>query len=300
MKIHSELISMKVRVHGKPVQEYNKDGNAFVEGRRGTAYTLLIENLTGRRILVHPAIDGLSVMTGKPASKNDSSDGYILDAHKSIEIPGWRLDDGSVAKFRFGNRADAYAEQVGEGGSQGVIACPVWKEKPLFEWLMTIQSAKKAEEDHHHYHHYYYGPFVYTSFPHPQPQWGQTVITCNNVSIGSSTQKSVSPPNLMAGSACEVSDRPTRSPRKGILRSAQTCNNLGTEFGEQAKHEVHSVSFTPATKEPCGVAIIYYDDKAGLELRGIRLDKNWKSRQSSALPEPFRGSGCRPPDGWRG
>jgi hypothetical protein len=80
--------------------------------------------------------------------------------------------------------------------------------------------------------------------------------------------------------------------------TATEVNNLGTEFGKQACDAVQRVHFVAATRAPCGVAVIYYDDKAGLERRGINVSK--KKRRTSALPQPFRGDqGCRPPDGWR-
>jgi hypothetical protein len=69
MKASSEVFRLQVLVNHKPIQEYRGPSNTtFVEGKEGSTFELELTNLTARRILVHPAVDGLSIMTGQSAS----------------------------------------------------------------------------------------------------------------------------------------------------------------------------------------------------------------------------------------
>ena len=129
MKAHVPIIQVKVLVNNKPAQEYHKDGLTFVEGCEDQSFELLVRNLSGKNILVHPMIDGLSVMSGEEASEYDNNGGYVLHACSSITIPGWRLDNSKAAQFFFAGGGESYAEKVGKGKNKGVIACPVWEER---------------------------------------------------------------------------------------------------------------------------------------------------------------------------
>ena len=73
--------------------------------------------------------------------------------------------------------------------------------------------------------------------------------------------------------------------------------NLGAGFGERTEHQVTSTHFDPATEEPLCVAVIYYDDLAGLRARGIKISDEQKT--IGRLPNPFpKSDGCEPPAGW--
>jgi len=129
MKMSIPVFQLKVVINEKPIQEYHKDELTFVEGRQGSNFELELRNLTPRRLLVHPTVDGLSAMNGKEASKNDSEHGYVLPPYCTTRIPGWRLSDKEVAAFFFAGEGKSYAEQKGGGRDKGVIACAVWEEK---------------------------------------------------------------------------------------------------------------------------------------------------------------------------
>jgi len=73
--------------------------------------------------------------------------------------------------------------------------------------------------------------------------------------------------------------------------------NLGAGFGERTEHQVTSTHFDPATEEPLCVAVIYYDDLAGLRARGLKISDEQKT--IGRLPNPFpKSDGCEPPAGW--
>lgn len=126
-------VTFEVLVNGKPIKEYLKNGEVWVEGRKGSEYTLRVTNNTNKRILAVPTVDGLSVMDGKLGSH--ASGGYILDAYETATIPGWRLNNDKVAKFVFAAAGESYAAKTQDQPNNiGVIGCAFFNEyrPPVF------------------------------------------------------------------------------------------------------------------------------------------------------------------------
>jgi hypothetical protein len=291
MKVSSEVFRLQVLVNGKPVQEYRGPGNnTFVEGRESSKFELELSNLTPRRLLVHPAVDGLSVMTGKPAAQNDSQDGYVLSPYQTMRLPGWRLDDKQVAQFFFAGQGNSYAEQTGQPLNKGVIACPVWEEKvePIYlnnsnDWLYMHPPILRGRKGGR-------GPGTFTSSgSRSMGSDGVQVYSCN---VGAPLHPdSYSVTNAQS----DVSGFAENVPHRG----ERSLNNLGTGFGDKQKHEVFSVSFVPHDHPTC-TAIIYYDTIEGLRTRGIKIADKPKGR-AHRLPDLFPKTpktGCVPPPGW--
>lgn len=109
--MHSNNYSLEVLVNGRPVQEYYKDSKSFIEAREGTEYTLRFRNNSWKRVLAVFSVDGVEVLKGKAASQADN--GYIVDAFYSIEIKGYRIDEETVAAFKFSSGTQSYAVVVG-------------------------------------------------------------------------------------------------------------------------------------------------------------------------------------------
>jgi hypothetical protein len=93
----------------------------------GVEYTIRIRNPGTRRIEAVLAVDGLSVINGKPA--RDGIRGYLVEAGCSIEIPGWRRGDNKVAAFEFTTYEESYAYRVGRPGGIGTIQLTAYAEK---------------------------------------------------------------------------------------------------------------------------------------------------------------------------
>lgn len=286
MKAFAPLIQLRVVVDGKRVQEYHKDDHTFVEGRQGSSFTLALKNLTGKKILVHPTVDGLSAMTGKEASRFDNTDGYVLFPFQELDIPGWRLNDDEVARFFFAGGGGSYAEKTGKSKDKGVIACSVWEEKVAKRQTRGILRGASGQ-----------------SWGKGGPRYGggrgsgqcmgfspdEDVVTCA-VPAGAA--------DVEVQTSCAI--EPEMCTYGGETKSASTCN-LGAGFGEATTHEVQSIYFVAATENPIATAVIYYDDAEGLQARGISLKRHGRSH---ALPNPFPKDrsvdGCTPPKGWRG
>ena len=121
-------IIFNIMVNDKPVSEYRKDFNTYIEGRKGSEFKLQIINNNSKRILVVPSIDGLSVLDGKAADYNSS--GYIINGFSSLIIDGWRISLEEVRKFFFTKKNSSYANKTNQDTSNlGVIGLAVFTEK---------------------------------------------------------------------------------------------------------------------------------------------------------------------------
>ena len=117
---------VEVLVNGKPLKEYIHKGVVYIEGKKGSNFSLRLRNNSYQRKLFVPSIDGLSVMNGEDASPD--SGGYIVRPYSSITIDGWRLSDQEVAEFYFSSPKDSYRKRMKRGNNIGVIGCMIFDE----------------------------------------------------------------------------------------------------------------------------------------------------------------------------
>jgi len=116
----SMRVGLDVLVDGLPVPTIQHQGRTYLPVTRlGTEYALRVTNHGPRRIVAMVSVDGLSVLSGQPASENQS--GYVVAANQSIVIKGWRRNTETVAAFSFQDRDNSYAERMGYPQNIGVI-----------------------------------------------------------------------------------------------------------------------------------------------------------------------------------
>ena len=133
-------VEFQICVHGKPCQEYYQHNKVYIEGRKGSDFTLRLRNRERRRVLAVVSIDGKDITTGKLASIN--GDGYVLNPYETYNIPGWLLDNHSVAKFFFSKDSQSYAAKTGDTYNIGLIGCAVFLEKiKTIRRDVTLRSA---------------------------------------------------------------------------------------------------------------------------------------------------------------
>jgi hypothetical protein len=75
---------------------------------------------------------------------------------------------------------------------------------------------------------------------------------------------------------------------------------LGTGFGAETEHKTHNVAFDRG--EMITLVALFYDDKRGLQKRGIEMVRPSQTRYATS-PNPFpnrKDQGCVPPEGWTG
>lgn len=280
-------IELRLLVKGKPISEYYHNGSIFVEGREGSPYEIEITNRNPHRVEAIISVDGLSIIDGKEAS--DTSAGYLLNAHETIRVPGWKLDDRSVAAFVFGGKGGSYAAQsTGSARNTGVIGVMAFREQAA---RVHINSNG-----------------FYGASPFPQDMMGYS--TCGGTLSMAAPSGAIfrNASNTLGGhvetfnavGATATSLRSATGSRT-LSKSAVTAsvNNLGTGFGEQTEYATHEVSFNRGDLH-C-MSVLYYDNARGLKARGIQVSRPSRTRYNQQ-PQAFPGMsrGCTPPPGWNG
>lgn len=117
---------------GESLQASRVADRTVVLGRAGERYTIVMTNRTGRRFEAVASVDGLDVMTGRPASFDQR--GYILLPFATVRIEGFRQSERAVAAFRFSKVADSYAAQSGSARNVGVIGVAFFRERNDTPW----------------------------------------------------------------------------------------------------------------------------------------------------------------------
>jgi hypothetical protein len=88
-----------------------------VTGEAGRRYALVVRNDTAARVEVVASVDGIDVMSGRPASLRKR--GHVLAPGETYAIEGFRVSADEVAAFRFSGVAESYAARRG-GGTRNV------------------------------------------------------------------------------------------------------------------------------------------------------------------------------------
>jgi len=253
-----ENYEVQVLVNRSPVREYKHEGRYFIEGRKDTQFTIKIKNNGPTRIVAIPTVDGLSVMDGKNGSLDSS--GYIVDAHSSIVIDGWRVSDEEVAEFFFCNKNKSYSAKTGKGGNQGVIGVAVFREKFKGFNLTYTQTVKRE-------------PYVIG----PGPFYNGDQLDPNNILMSSASSAESHSMNCL---------RNCSSSSKGMSKASA---DLGTGWGEIAKSSVTTVAFEKEDNVD-SVFEIFYATRSRLKEMGVDL-KTSEPKYVSAFP----GNYCKPP-----
>ncbi len=95
---------------------------AWVNAITGKEFSLLLVNRGIRRVAVVLSIDGLSAVSGRPASLK-TSPAYIVSPSSQFLVRGWRVDQRTAAAFLFDVAPKGYARQLGENTANvGIIS----------------------------------------------------------------------------------------------------------------------------------------------------------------------------------
>lgn len=265
----------RVFVEGKEVKEYNHKNKTYVEGRRNSEYELYFRNKSSEEVLVIFSVDGLSVIDGKPASKN--SRGYIVRGWDSVRVPGWTISDNKVAKFQFrpqGDRDNAtYVEELKREGfdvdssNQGVIGCMVF-------------SKKKPPVIHHHH---WYNTYTYHDPYAPIYLTGNGITRgfakgLNDVSYNSGAMESLNARGIGQNSAnvylnnMSYYDPAASAVACSTMDSFQADEtSLGTSFGQETSFDTTTATFEKDMI--VWTAVINYDTITNLKKMGVVQEK---------------------------
>lgn len=146
------------RTAGRTLPIYEHQGRLYVAGEPRHQYELRIRNSSAGRLLAVTSVDGVNVITGQTAAREQS--GYVLGGWDSLRVEGWRKGLDEVATFYFTRLADSYAARTGRPNDVGVIGVALFREyqppccRPWLEdrtqappAAVPEASAKAAEAD---------------------------------------------------------------------------------------------------------------------------------------------------------
>ena len=283
-------VSMHVQVNGRACKEYTHKGMSFIEARHGTNYTVKIKNDNPYRVMAVLSVDGLDVVTGKPAEETNT--GYIIDAYNSLDIKGYRISDDNSASFIFTSKGKSYVQQAKSNATNaGVIGLRTYKEN-YTGWL-TVTST------------YTTIPLTYTigsnSFGNITTTGGTTATT-----VSGTTTAAYNCSNYYSSTTTPLSSAPKAS--SGILRSMNVSSDTskplshkqfdtGTGWGSKLEDKVTRVSFEKG--DMLVEMSMYYASKEALLEMGVDLQNTPKIAKEPVMPKAF-GNYCTPPKGWNG
>ena len=129
------------RASGRELPVHWHEGRAYVVGRPGNEYQVIVKNRIGEDLLAVVSVDGLNVMNGQPANPRQA--GYIVSPWARMDIRGWRKSMDEVAAFYFTTLGDSYAGRTGRPENVGVIGVALFQRKPV-EYVPPAAAADPA------------------------------------------------------------------------------------------------------------------------------------------------------------
>jgi len=259
--------SLEVLVNDRPVKEYENEDKIFIEGRKGSEYSLRVRNNNYNRILAVITVDGINVISGKPSAEDDRA-GYIVNGYSSIKVQGFRKDLETVGAFKFCEKGNAYSEEIGLKGNTGVIGVRIFDEVQRFKYIPICNDG--------------WNDFNRNSY------W--TSNNCSDTLGCDWTSSTTYSSNVKTSSTI----------RSKSLEPEAKSNTLdffdtGTTWGKAKNDKVTTVTFE-SKENPTEVIEIYYASKKGLKRLGVDISPK---KQEVVFPKSY-GNFATPPKGWNG
>ncbi len=253
---------------GNSLQKFQQRGQAFAMGRMGQRYNLRVTNRTARRVEAVVSVDGRDVLSGKPGDYKGQR-GYLVPAWGSVLIEGFRTSLSEVAAFRFTSPGDSYSSRMGSPENVGVIGAAFFAE-----------AAPPPPRP------------VYRVPHRPYPTEGYKRGDYDGAGVGGSGRSSRAESRESPAAAPAVRSRGAHAPQ-----ADESASNIGTQYGEQTSSEVVEVSFQRRNAQrPDQLLVVRYDDRAGLEARGIRTwPQPEQQRHVERVPSAFPVNRFAPP-----
>src|SRR5258708_12129264 len=117
------------RATGRELPIVWHDGRAYVVGRPGNEYQVIVRNQHGGDRLAVVSVDGVNVLNGETASTRQG--GYIVSPWGRVDIRGWRKSLAETAAFYFTSLGDSYAARTDRPQNVGVIGVALFERKRL-------------------------------------------------------------------------------------------------------------------------------------------------------------------------
>ena len=246
---HIADISVVDRSQQRTLQVYWHEGRAYVEGKPGNEYQIVVRNQAGRDVLAVVSVDGINVVTGETAAP--SQGGYVIDPWQHLDVSGWRKSLSRTAAFYFTEISDSYAARTGRPQNVGVIGAALYRRKAE---APSYQVPFSSETD------------------------GRSMRERRENESGSGSERKDESRARSFGEPPAAMQAPS-----GPAQDKQ----LGTGHGRSESSHARTVSFERATSSPEEVITIYYDSRANLVAHGIIRDNAWQRREPQPFPQFF-------------
>lgn len=264
--------------NGNALPTFRQDGRTYLLGEPGLRYNIRVQNPTAERVEAVVSVDGRDAVSGDPGDYVNGR-GYVIAAHASVLVEGFRRSLEQVATFRFTSPENSYSARMGTPQNVGVIGVAFFLERVRQPEPVVRRRVPQPAP----YHQYQsprfddHGAQSDQSAPSPAMKQPRASAPASGASAGGAARDRDSSPRREAAKA---------APHDEFERGG-SVNNLGTEFGETRESVVGSVSFERASQmHPALIATLRYDDADGLSARGIDLSALGYSRLAPASDEP--------------
>lgn len=115
------------RSEGKSLKVHWHEGRAWVVGKPGNEYQIVVRNRRAEDLLAVMSVDGVNVVSGETAHPQQG--GYVLSPWRGLEVKGWRKSLERTAAFYFTPLPDSYAARTGRPDNVGVIGVALFQRK---------------------------------------------------------------------------------------------------------------------------------------------------------------------------
>jgi len=249
-------VSIYDRATGRTLPVYWHEGRAYVVGRPGNEYQVIVKNRLGEDLLAIVSVDGLNVMDGQPANPRQGG-AYIVSRGTQVDIKGWRKSMEEVAAFYFTSLTDSYAGKTGRPDNVGVIGVS------LFERKRQYFTPGVAETDD--------GYRRRRDEAHAKSQQAEGQANRDGAPKEERTQQA---PKLVERSSSDSNAPPA------------AAAPLGTGHGRREESRVQFQRFERSTDAPVETIAIYYDSYRNLVAQGV-LQPTYGRRDPNPWPTSF-------------
>ena len=250
-------VSIYDRATGRTLPVYWHEGRAYVVGRPGNEYQVMVKNRLGEDLLAIVSVDGLNVMDGQPANPRHGG-AYIVSRGARVDIKGWRKSMDEVAAFYFTSLTDSYAGRTGRPDNVGVIGVSLFERKRQYfppGVAETDDSYRRRQEEARAKSQHAEGQANRDSAPKEERVQQAPKLTQR------STDASAAPPPAAAAP-------------------------LGTGHGRREESRVQWQQFERSTDAPVETIAIYYDSYRNLVAQGV-LQPAYGRRDPNPWPTSF-------------
>lgn len=275
--------NVEILVNNNPIEKHFHEGKTYIEAKIGSEFSIRIKNDNCARQMAVVSVDGADVLYNRPAGEVKS--GYVINAYDSLTVKGYRIDNSTVANFKFGYKRNSYVNTVGVKTNNPVtgkeelikseVNCGVLGVRLFFEKINLTWGPSNIKWD--------------TQVPN---KYDWYTITSSMDSASTETLKRSFSGPVYGASVSNFA--PDNTYYTSNISSKTPQFTAGTEWGSMQKDEVREVEFEPS--EIYTDIEIYYLTRDELIALGIDLE----NRKPVAFPKVFSGGFCSVPKNYKG